>query len=112
MSGSMARTIRFIGLFWQFESFVISLNEASSGPRTGATELTKHSPVMNPHNVIPDLTYPVKVLIRDYLPEFFQRRVIVMPGKASSIVDQDDVPCHRVGQNAIKFPPDRGVLSP
>lgn len=69
-------------------------------------------PVMNPHNVIPDLTYPVKVLIRDYLPEFFQRRVIVMPGKASSIVDQDDVPCHRVGQNAIKFPPDRRVLSP
>jgi len=53
MSGSMARTIRFIGLFWQFESFVISLNETSSGPRTGATELTKHSPCHEPSQCHP-----------------------------------------------------------
>ena len=39
----MACTIRFIGLFWQFESFVIRLNQTSSGPKDGARILIKNS---------------------------------------------------------------------
>src|SRR5215831_3798352 len=66
--------------------------------------------LMNPYNVIPDFTDPVRVPLGDHLSEPFQCRVVVIAGKASGIIDKDDVPSHRVVQNAIKFPPDRGVL--